>query len=79
MITSRFSRVSFDIEKRNCKNREVFAPLSFVPNTEEFSLRSAACVYGESSTVETHQTVVIISKVSLQKSLSVETETVIKR
>ena len=36
-ITSRFSRVSFDTEKLNWKHREVFAPLSFVPNKEEFS------------------------------------------
>ena len=31
-VTSRFSRVSFDTEKINWKYREVFAPLSFVPN-----------------------------------------------
>ena len=36
-ITSRFSRVSFDTEKLNWKHREVFAPLPFVPNKEEFS------------------------------------------
>ena len=35
-ITSRFSRVSFDTEKLSWKHREVFAPLSFIPN-EEFS------------------------------------------
>ena len=36
-ITSRFSRDSFDTEKLNWKHREVFAPLSFIPNKEEFS------------------------------------------
>ena len=36
-ITSRFSRLSFDTEKLNWIHREVFAPLSFVPNKEEFS------------------------------------------
>ena len=35
-IPSRF-RVCFDTEKLNWKHREVFAPLSFVPNKEEFS------------------------------------------
>ena len=37
-IKSRFSMVSFDTEKLNWKHREVFAPLSFVPDKEEFSL-----------------------------------------
>ena len=36
-LTSRFSRVSFDTEKLNCKHREEFALLSFIPNKEEFS------------------------------------------
>ena len=36
-IASRFSRVSFDTEKLNGKHREVFAPLLFIPNKEEFS------------------------------------------
>ena len=36
-IPSRFSRVSFDTEKLNWKHRDVFAPLSFIPNKEEFS------------------------------------------
>ena len=36
-ITSWFSRVSFDTEKLNRKHREVFAPLPFVSNKEEFS------------------------------------------
>ena len=37
-IPSKFSRVSFDTEKINWKHREVFVPLSFVPNKEEFIL-----------------------------------------
>ena len=36
-IPSRFSRVSFDTQKLNRKHREVFAPLLFIPNKEEFS------------------------------------------
>ena len=36
-ITSRFSRVSFDTEKLSWKHRELFSPLSFVPNKEKFS------------------------------------------
>ena len=31
-------RVSFDTEKLNWKHREVFTPLSFFPNKEEFVL-----------------------------------------
>ena len=34
-LSSRFSRVSFDPEQLNRKHREVFGPLSFVPNKEE--------------------------------------------
>ena len=37
-IPSRFSRVSFDTEKLNWKYSEVFAPLSFIPNKEDFGL-----------------------------------------
>ena len=36
-IPSRFSRVSFDTEKLNRKHREVFAPLSSIPDKEKFS------------------------------------------
>ena len=36
-IPSKFSKVSFDTEKLNGKHRQVFAPLSFIPNKEEFS------------------------------------------
>ena len=37
-IPSRFGRVSFDTGKLNRKHREVFAPLSFVPDKEEFTV-----------------------------------------
>ena len=36
-IPSRFSRVSFDTDELNRKHGEEFAPLSFIPNKEEFS------------------------------------------
>ena len=32
-----YSKISFDTEKLNRKHWEVFAPLSFIPNKEEFS------------------------------------------
>ena len=39
-IPSRFGRVSFESKKLNRKHREVFAPLSFIPDKEEFNVFS---------------------------------------
>ena len=36
-IPSRFTRVSFDTENLKGKHRDVFAPLSSIPNKKEFS------------------------------------------